>query len=87
MNMIMLLIIVAAMVACAPQCKYTRPGGTQMEWEQDVLRCQYEAELAVNAPSGQYSDIFVSSLEMALRQSELIKKCLQVKGWKCEVQR
>jgi len=54
-----------------------------MDFDQDKVRCQYEAQLATaNLPTGYgMSGAIASGVEQGIRQAELIKLCMQTKGW------
>lgn len=77
-----IIILITLFLISACETKFIKDGGTIAEFEQDKAQCVYEAKAATPNPSGYYRTIIGSSLDMALRQLELIKLCLKAKGWK-----
>ena len=71
------------LAGCATNMRWVKPGATSADFDQDKVRCQYEAQLATaNLPTGYgISGAISSGVEQGLRQAELLKLCMQTKGW------
>jgi hypothetical protein len=78
------LILLLSACAAQPRWRWEKPGGagTDATRQQDYAQCDYEASAATaSLGSGGYRTIVGSSMEKALRENELIQKCMQARGW------
>lgn len=83
MRAMMMVTCALALAGCASNVRWVRPGATAIEFDQDRLRCEYEAELAIaNAPVGSGTGAAIASgISTGLKKVELMTLCLQTKGW------
>jgi hypothetical protein len=71
--MAMLASVLIFLSACAQNVVWTKPGATHAQFERDKKECEYEAQKAtVDVSSG---------LAAGFREAELIKSCLQARGY------
>jgi len=85
MKRISIALVAVALAACAtqPQWRWAKDGETPGERERTYAQCDYEATAATaSMGTGGYRTMVGSSLEMTLRQVELIKMCMAAKGWR-----
>ncbi|NJC36414.1 hypothetical protein GGR60_000904 [Xanthomonas arboricola] len=73
-------LVTIGLCGCAQNGYFTKPGGTDADFQSDKTACEYEA-LKYAGSSDPSLGAFGQALEAATRKNQLIKACLQQKGW------
>lgn len=75
-----------ALAGCATNTRWMKPGGSVADFEQDKVRCEYEASLATaNAPVGYgLGGAIGSGIATGIEKVNLMSLCLRAKGWNLE---
>lgn len=67
-------------VGCTP-IKWYKPGATQHDYNMDVAHCKMEATKATAGYVGYGLTAIGQGVEMGMIQNDVVKYCLQSKGW------
>jgi len=93
-NKVLSVIFLFLLGGCGSPPVWVKPGATQADFEQDVARCRYEAAAATasystgptaRGLSGAMAQGFGEGLTSGMRQIELVKLCLEAKGYSQQV--
>jgi len=83
MKKIIVVISILMFIGCA-QTMLVKDGVTREDFERDKARCIYETSCATQSIDYSLHTIFGQELDRALRQKDLIIKCMQAKGYSIE---
>jgi len=75
-------ILAAALaVGCAGPMVWVKDGASETQAARDYAECDYDATRSVTTVDGTYRTMLGQDLDMAMRQGEVIRKCMRLRGY------
>lgn len=83
-NFLAILFTIGSIIGCAPMTQvWTHPSKTAADFEQDDMKCHYEAKnQAAVAPKPGYNGVIQSAVREVSLTEELRDNCMLAKGYK-----